>query len=190
MAESRISTVRLVKILATYDQADTGRTLTLRDSGGAVLVTASEIGSTGLYKATWDPATTGPKIGYWYIDGVVSTTLPPEWMGLWGGPHAARIFYNITVYDSAASPTGAVGSPKSWTTGTGTLATDSDGRTDFNFVNPPIVVFNPKQTRVPVVSGLVTVSGGKASFSTTVTDSGDLYDSTTCRADIIIIPRD
>lgn len=190
MAESRKRILQVSKIVSTYYQPDTGKTVTIRDSGGSVLVTAVETpASSGNYLATWNPASTGPKFGYWYINGVACNA-EEVWMGLTSGGHAPRIFYNVTVYDSAASPTGAVGSPKTWTTGSGSLATDSDGRTDFNFTNVPTILFCPKQTRMPVLSALATVSGGNVSFSTTVTDSGDLYDSTTCRADIIIIPRD
>ena len=190
MAESRSKSLPLGKILATYWQPDTGKTVTLRDSGGTILVTATESpASSGNYIATWNPASVGPKFGYWYVNGVLLSGSEEIWMGLKQG-RSTRIFYNVTVYDSAASPTGAVGSAKTWTTGSGSLATDSDGRTDFNFVNPPLIFFVDKQTRRTTLSGLATVSSGNVSFSTVMSEDGSNYDSTTCKADILIVSRD
>ena len=189
MAESRTRNLQVSKILSTYFQPDTGKTVTIRDSGGTILVTATESpASSGNYVATWNPASVGPKFGYWYINGVLSN-VEEIWMGLMDG-RSTRIFYNVTTYNSAASPTGAVGSPKTWTTGSGSLATDSDGRTDFNFVNPPLIFFVDKQTRRTTLSGLATVSSGNVSFSTVMSEEGSNYDSTTCLADILLVSRD
>jgi hypothetical protein len=191
MAESRTTNLRVVKILATYDQADTGLTVTLKAAGGgSILATASESpASSGNYVVTWSPTAIGPKFGYWYI-GAVAVSTDPVWMGLMG-QRSTRIFYDVTVFNSADTPTGAVSAPKTFTTGSGSLATDSDARTDFNFVNVPLVFFCNKQTRMATQIGLVTVSGGNATFTVSVTDDGDNYAAgTTCKADILIVSRD
>jgi hypothetical protein len=190
VVENKYASILVEKIVSTYYQPDTGRTVTLRDSGGSVLVTATENpASSGNYVCNWDPSTVGAKFGYWYIDGVIKNG-EYVWMGL-AGSRSTRIFYNVTVYDSATTPSGAVSAPKTFVTGSGSLATDSEGRTDFNFVNMPLIFFCNKQSRMAFQVGLVTVSSGNATFTVSVTDDGDNYaGGTTCKADILIVSRD
>jgi hypothetical protein len=125
--------------------------------------------------------------GYIYVNGVVQTHLGTIRLGREPQFHW---FYNVTVFNSADTPTGAVGAPKTFTTGSGSLATDGKGNTSFRFTTVPLVFFVDKQTRSAKQIGLVTLSGTNAVFTVSVTDDGDNYDATTCRADILIVSRD
>ena len=188
MAIDRYLTTPVAKIVSTYYQPDTGRTVIIKAEDGTTIATATEApASSGNYQASWDSAVVGPKWGNWYVDGVAQTA----WGRFWLGRDIKRhFFYNVPVWVSSDTPTGAVGTPKIFTTGSGALATDSDGNTSFNFTKVPSISFVPKQTRMPVLVGNAALTGTNVIFSENVTDSGDNYDATYCYADIIIESRD
>lgn len=191
MANDRFLCIPITKVVATYNQPDTGRTVLLKAEDGTTIDTASESpASSGQYLFAWDSLVAGPKYANVYVDGVAK----PEWGRRWVGKesnHRQIIFYDVTVFDSGTSPSGAVGSPKTLTTGSGVLATDSDGNTSFGFSKVPAVFFSNKQSRLAFNVGLVTVSGGNATLTVSVTDDGDNYAAgTTCKADIMFEMRD
>jgi len=192
MAIDRYLTKTIAKIASDGGyEPDSGHAVgwaTLRDEAGTTVATASENSASSEQKRfEWDSSLTVREFGQICLDGVVQTHLGTVRLGREPQFHW---FYQVTVYSSADTPSGAVGAPKTLTTGSGSLSTDGKGNTTFRFTNPPLVFFVNKQTRSAKQIGLVTVSGGNATFTVSVTDDGDNYDATTCRADILIVSRD
>lgn len=183
--------IYVMKITAGDYQPDTGRTVTLRTdiavpvAVGTVVETPS---GSGNYVADFAPT---PVNGFWYVDGVKKDELGRVWLGLEKDMRRVIVhaFRKVKVFDSGDTPTGAVGAAKTFTTGSGALATSVDGITAFEFVATPLVVIGKLyQDRGVNVSVDESVAASQCTFQTTVSDTGD--DGTPCYADIIIISRD
>lgn len=188
---NRKLTLLLPKIVSGNFQPDTGKTVTIKtDEAVPVAVgTVSEIPSgSGHYVCDFAPT---PKWGYWYVGATKKDEIGAMWLGLEKNMRPPRqfLFRKVKVFDSGDTPTGAVGAAKTFTTGSGALATTADGITAFEFVNVPFVqIGKVYQDRQVFVSTDETIATGQVTFQTMVSDVGD--DGTPCYADIIITSRD
>jgi hypothetical protein len=177
------------KVAGGNYQPDTGLTVKIVDAADSV---------TELFTLSENPASSGQyvlsaftpvaKWGYFKVGATVKTEWGRVWLGVDGQQRRVWTFRRVEVFDSADTPTGAKGAAKTWTSGSGLLATDENGFAPLAFSVIPIVkIVKHYQERVCYVSNTPSLDGsGNVTFQTEMSDAGADYDSTHSYVDIEI----